>query len=131
MRRVFQILAKFLGVLILLGMPALLAYLQFVGFDAEWRAKVAQALGGPNFEVTIGRLTFRPFEGIVAEDVTLRRRGESPRQLAQLDRLAVSPNLAELLSGRVSIDWLGLENARAEQELREDAERELRKELTP
>lgn len=114
MRRVFQILAKFLGVLILLGVPALLAYLQFVGFDAEWRAKVARALGGPNFEVTIGRLTFRPFEGIVAEDVTLRRRGESPRQLAQLDRLAVSPNLAELLGGRVSIDWLGLENARVE-----------------
>jgi hypothetical protein len=122
MRRVFRFTTRLLAVCLLLGVPAMLAYLQFVGFDAEWRAKVAQALGGPNFSVEIGRLTFRPFEGIVAENVTLRKRDESHRQLAQLDRLAVSPNLAELLRGRVSIDWLGLENARVEIPFADDGE---------
>jgi hypothetical protein len=99
------------GVVCLLGIPALLVYLQLVGFSPEWRAKVARALSGPTFAVEIGKLTFHPFEGIVAENVALMQRGESARQLAQIDRLVVSPNLAALIRGRVSIDSLALDSA--------------------
>jgi hypothetical protein len=102
------------GAVCLLGIPALLVYLQLVGFSPEWRAKVARAIGGSTFAVEIGKLTFHPFEGIVAEGVTLKRRGESSVRLARIDRLVVSPNLAALLRGRVSIDRLGLESAEAD-----------------
>lgn len=110
-RRVFRFLMRLAGVVCLLGIPMLLAYLQLVGFGPEWRARVAHALGGSTFAVEIGRLTFHPFEGIVAENVALMQRGEPSRQLAQIDRLVVSPNLAALIRGRVSIDSLGLESA--------------------
>lgn len=98
---------------LLLGVPAALFYLQFVGFDAKWRGEVAKALSGSGHSVEIGRLTFHPFEGVVAEDVTLSRRDAPGRQLARIDRLVVSPNLAQLLRGRVSIDQLDLEDTSA------------------
>jgi hypothetical protein len=113
MQRVFRFFGKALGALVILGIPALLVYLQFVGFGEEWRARVAAALGGTSFQVEIGRLTFHPFEGIVAEGITLHRKVEPDRQLAEIDRLIISPNLADLLRGRVTIDRLSLDNASA------------------
>jgi AsmA-like C-terminal region len=111
MRRFFQILARLVGGLVLLGIPALLIYLQFVGFGEGWRAEVARALGGSGYRVVIGSLTFHPFRGIVAGGVDLFRRDATGRQLARIDRVEVSPNLAKLLRGQVSIDRLGLKNA--------------------
>jgi len=61
--------------------------------------------------VRIGKLTFHPFEGIVAEEAGLFMRRAPGRQLARLDRLIVTPNLAQLLKGKVAIDLLDLENA--------------------
>lgn len=92
------------------GVPAALVYFQFVGFNAGWREKVAGALGGSGFAVEIQRLTFQPFDGIVAEGVNVRQRRAPGRQLAKVDRLIVSPNVAQLLRGRVLIDRLNLEN---------------------
>ncbi|MDD5198472.1 MAG: AsmA-like C-terminal region-containing protein [Terrimicrobiaceae bacterium] len=111
MRRPSQFFLTLAATAVLLGVPVLLAYVQFVGFSAEWRAKVARALSGPAFTVEIGRLTFHPFEGIVAEGLNLYRVATPPRQVAQIDQLVISPNLSELLHGRVSIDRLNLENA--------------------
>jgi hypothetical protein len=113
MRRVFRFFSKAVAAAFLLGVPAALVYLQFVGFSAEWRAEVAKALSGPGYTVEIGRLTFHSFEGIVAEDTKLFRRDAARRQLARIDRLTVSPNLAQLLRGKVSIDQLDLENTSA------------------
>ncbi|MGH8046088.1 MAG: hypothetical protein ACREKL_02475 [Chthoniobacterales bacterium] len=110
MRKVFRVLTKAVAAAFLLGIPALLVYLQFVGFGAEWRAEVAQALSGTGYRVEIGRLTFHPFEGIVAEEMKLFRRDATARQLARIDRVTVSPNLAQLLRGKVTIDQLDLEN---------------------
>jgi len=113
MRRVFRAFTKAVAAVVLLGVPAMLLYLQFVGFDAHWRAEVARAISGPGYTVEIGRLTFNPFEGIVAEDAKLFRRDMPGRQLARIERLTVSPNLAELLRGKVSIDQLDLEDTSA------------------
>ncbi len=111
MRRVLKFAGKLAGAAVLLGVPALLVYLQFFGFNESWRAEVAKALSGPGFTVGIGKLTFHPFEGIVAEDMDFHRRGGPPVQLARMDRLVISPNLARLLRGQVTIDQLDLENA--------------------
>jgi hypothetical protein len=120
MRRVFRFFSKLIAALFLLGVPALLVYLQFFGFSAEWRAEVAKALSGPGFKVEIGKLTFHPFEGVVAEEARLFRRDETGRQLALIDRVTVSPNLAQLLRGKVSIDKLDLENTSASIPFAED-----------
>ncbi len=122
-RRVFRFLARLAGVVCLLGIPTLLVYLQLVGFSPECGAKVARALGGSVFAVEIGKLTFHPFHGIVAEGVTLMQRGEPARQLAQIDRLVVSPNLAALLRGRVTIDSLALESAAVDIPFANDGEK--------
>lgn len=114
MRRLIRFFLKLGGAALLLAVPALLVYLQFVGFGGRWRAQVAHALGGPTFAVEIGRLTFHPFEGIVAEKLTVHRRGHVPRRLAEIGRIVVSPNLAELLRGRVSIDRLDVEGTDVE-----------------
>ncbi|HVE16272.1 MAG TPA: AsmA-like C-terminal region-containing protein, partial [Chthoniobacterales bacterium] len=58
-----------------------------------------------------GKLTFRPFEGIVAEEVQFHRRDTPAQRIARMDRLVVAPNLARLLRGQVVIDQLDLENA--------------------
>ncbi len=120
MPRFSRFLTRAFAACVLLGVPALLVYLQLVGFTGEWRAKVARALGGPTFSVEIGRLTFHPFEGIVAEKLVLHRRLAPARRLAEIDRMIVSPNLADLLRGRVSIDRLDLENTDVEIPFAED-----------
>jgi len=109
--RVFRLFARLLTLAIVLGIPAVLAYLQFVGFDASWRGKVAEALSGPTHRVSIERLTFDVFSGVVAEGVNVFQRGDPGRQIAGVDQLVVSLNLADLLRGRFTIDRLVLDNA--------------------
>lgn len=110
MRRVFHFLGRLAGALLLLGVPAALGYLHWIGFGEAWRAKVANAIGGSVLEVDIGKLTLNPFHGIVAEDVSVLQRAGSRRRLADIDRLVVSLSLAELLRGKVNIDLLELEH---------------------
>lgn len=107
----FRFLSRLLVLAVAFGVPAVLLWLQFFGFGAGWREKVGQALGGAAYAVEIGRLTFNPFQGIVAEEVTVRARTDLARKLAELNRLAISPNVAALLRGEVLIDRLDLERA--------------------
>lgn len=111
MRRFFSFLARLVGVVVILGIPAGLAYLTFFGFDADFRRKVADAIGGSVFAVDIERLTFNPFQGLVAEGISVSQKLKDPLQVASVDQLIISVNLAELLRGRVSIDLLDLDNA--------------------
>ena len=109
--RILRFFKRLLGVVLLLAVPALLIYLQVVGFGPEWRDRVAVALGGSVYSVTIAKLTFHPFEGIVAEGVEFHRYDAPAQQVEKVSRIIVSPNLAELLQGHVMIDRLELDNA--------------------
>ncbi len=109
--RFLKYFGRLLGLGVVLGVPAGLAYLYFVGFSEGWRAEVAKAMGGASYRMEIGRLTFNPFRGIVVEGAEIFRRDDPSRQLARVDHLVVTPNLALLLRGKVSIDRLALSNA--------------------
>ena len=111
MLRILRFFKRLLGVVLLLAVPTLLIYLQVVGFGPEWRDRVAVALGGSVYSVTIAKLTFHPFEGIVAEGVRFHRYDAPAQQVEKVSRIIVSPNLAELLQGHVMIDRLELDNA--------------------
>lgn len=111
MLRILRFLKRLLGLVLLLVVPALLIYLQVVGFGAAWRDRVAAALGGSVYTVTIAKLTFHPFEGIVAEGVRFHRRDATAQQVEKVSRIIVSPNLAGLIRGHVAIDRLELDDA--------------------
>lgn len=111
MRRAFHYLGRLAGALLVLAVPCALGYFYWIGFSAEWRAKVADAIGGSALAVEIGKLTFNPFQGIVAGNVSVSQRSGTGRRLADIDRLVVSLGLAELLHGKVTIDLLELERA--------------------
>jgi len=100
-----------LAALLLLGIPAALIYLHAVGFNAAWRQQVAESLGGGRWRVSIGKLTFQIFEGVVAQDVDVFQKSGAGLRIADIDQLSIAPNLAALLAGRVKVDHLSLKDA--------------------
>lgn len=96
--------------LIFVGCPAVLFYLSTVGFGYAFKGQVANALSGVNHHTSIGKLLFNPFKGLIAEDVTVTETGPERRNLAQVERLVVSIALNDLLSRRVTIDFVELDD---------------------
>ncbi len=111
MRRIRSFFIRIILAGVLLGIPAGLVYVQVAGLPPEWRERLAGALSGPEFRVAIEKLTFHPFEGIVAEGVSVFRRDGAGGQVAVIDRLAVSPNLADLFRGKFTVDALAVDHA--------------------
>ncbi len=114
----FRILVRGIVALSLLllfaGVPSALVFLKVFGFGENIRDRVAAALSNGPVETRIGRLSFDLLDGLVAENVALYPRGKAPRKLAAIDRVAVVPNLSELLAGRVVIDRIALDDADAQ-----------------
>ena len=90
-------------------MPAAIVYLREVGIRDEWKERVAAALSGEGFQTQIGKLTVDPFKGLVAENIVVKETSGEQRDFARLEHLVVSLNLADLLSGRVTIDQVQLD----------------------
>lgn len=100
--------AAFLVVFI--GVPGAILYLREVGIGFGLKERVAEALSGQAFHTTIGRLLFDPFKGLVAENVEMVEIGGRQRSLARVERLVVSVSLGELLSRRISVDLIKLDD---------------------
>ena len=96
-------------VLLFVGLPAAIIYLREVGIRDEWKERVAAALSGEGFQTRIGKLTVDPFKGLVATNVVVKETAEEQRDFARVEHLVVSLNLTDLLSGRVTIDQLQLD----------------------
>jgi len=97
-------------VVLFVGLPATLFYLREVGVGFGLKELVAKALSGEAFQTAIGRLSFDPFRGLVAERVEVVETGEKKRNLAWIERLVVSINLSDLLSRKISIDHIELDD---------------------
>ena len=95
--------------LLFVCIPAAIVYLREVGLRDEWKERVAAALSGEGFQTQIGKLTVDPFKGLVAENIVVKETSGEQRDFARLEHLVVSLNLADLLSGRVTIDHLQLD----------------------
>ena len=95
--------------LLFICLPAAIIYFREIGISDEWKERVAAALSGEGFQTQIGRLAIDPFKGLVAENVVVRETSEEHRDFARLEHLVVSLNLADLLSGHVTIDQLQLD----------------------
>jgi len=97
-------------VVLFVGLPATLWYLREVGVGVELKELVAKALSGEAFQTAIGRLSFDPFKGLVAEHVEVVETGDNKRNLARIERLVVSINLSDLVSRKISIDHIELDD---------------------
>jgi len=104
----FRFLARWCIRLILLlvfvGLPAMLIYLREYGIGFGLQDRVAAALSGDAFHTSIGKLAFDPFNGLVAEDVTIDETKGEQRNLAKIKKLVVSLNLSDLIARKISID---------------------------
>lgn len=97
-------------VLIFAGIPLALAYAKFFGIGFGFPARVSQALSFGGFETSIGRLSFDPLRGLVAEGVEV---ASDSKEVAIISRIAVSLNLSALASGRILVDQIRLDDSSA------------------
>ncbi len=99
------------GVLVLLfiGLPAVILYLREAGLGFGLKERVAEALSGSEFQTTIGKLTFDPFNGLIADRVEISARNPPGGNLARIERLVVSANLSDLLVRKITIDHIRLD----------------------
>lgn len=99
-------------------LPLLWAGLWWFGLPSVWTARLSQALGGDQVRVQIGRLWLHPLRGPVAENVRIL--GGDGRTLADLNRLTVSLDWADLLRGQVRVQAIDLRRATLSLPLEED-----------
>jgi hypothetical protein len=93
---------------VFIGLPAAIIYLREVGIGYGLKERVAAALSGDGFRTEIGKLSIDPFKGLVATNVEVRETAAA-RNIATVERLAVSINFADLLAGRININHLRLD----------------------
>jgi len=98
-------------VLIFVGIPAVALYLREVGIGFGAKESLAQTLSSDAIQVTIGRLAFDPFSGLLAENVNIREAKPGGRALAKLSNVALALNMSELTAGRIKVDRLSLSRA--------------------
>jgi hypothetical protein len=98
--------------LLLVGLPLVFVWARFAGIGFGLPERVAEALGTADIEVQIRRLAMDVAEGLIAEGVVLRSR-RTGQEMAQLDRLSVSLNLAEILARKVRVERMALSGAQA------------------
>ena len=115
LRRLLRILLQLILAAIFVGIPALFVYAKIFGIGFGLPERIGAALSTPAFETRIGRLSFDPLHGLVAENLRVfSREEEGTSPLVEINRLSVSPNLAALLSRRLVIDRVALDDASAE-----------------
>jgi hypothetical protein len=96
-------------VLLFIGLPLAILYLREAGVGFGLKERVAEALSGAEFQTTIGKLTFDPFNGLIADRVEISSRKPPGGNLAKIERLVVSANLSALLARQITIDHIELD----------------------
>jgi len=94
--------------LLIVGVPAALWYLDRVGVGQQAVSRVEAELEKVGLDAEIGRITLNLTKGLEARDVVIRSKRHPGRDLAQLSRLSISPSLNDLVRGRFQIDEVSL-----------------------
>lgn len=95
----------------LAAIAGVMAWIQSVGFGPGITSQVAQSLSIGMIDVKIGRLTFSPISGFIAEDTKVLVPTPSGQTIhATLARIEIAPNLQALLRGKFMADSLRVEN---------------------
>jgi hypothetical protein len=98
-------------VLLFVGVPAAVYYLQEYGVGFGLRDQVAKALSGETFQTSIGKLSLNPFQGLVAQQIRVTETQGDKKNLAYIERLVVSISFRDLLRRKISIDQISLDDS--------------------
>ena len=101
--------ALILAVLAGLGWAAVYAYDK--GFTKRWRELIMDELSRRGIEATIDKLTFDPFEGLVARDVRIFEGEEHHRVLATINNITLDIDLARLVRKEQFLNTIDLRDA--------------------
>ena len=85
-------------------------YLYNKGLTRPWREWLVEEIRKHGVEMEIGRLTVRPFRGLVAKDVIIYDSPARNRVLARVSGMVVEANYANAARGRAFLDALTLMN---------------------
>lgn len=99
-------------IVIFVGIPAAALYFRQIGFNAAVREHIAHILRTKGIEMTMDRLTFDPFQGLIARGVTVRTANSSAQILTQVNHMGLSLKLQSLLSGHFELDSAFLRDTR-------------------
>lgn len=106
-------LLRGVAVLLFIGLPGTVLYFREIGFDANVRQRIAQAIGRDAARITIDRLTVDPFRGLVAENIEVfEPRPGGGASLSQIKEIVLSLNLSALFQKKIVIDSLQLNDSR-------------------
>jgi hypothetical protein len=106
-RRSLQI--TLLLLLLLVGIGG--RYVYNKGLTKPWREWMVAEVRKHGVEVSLGRLTVRPFKGLVAKDVKVYDSPARMRVLARVNEMIVEPNYANAVRGQAFLDALTLVGA--------------------
>jgi len=86
-------------------------YARKQGFTESWRNAIEAEFQKRGYHVNIGKLTLGAFRGLVAEDVRFFQDADRQEELAFLDDVHLDVDLSQILSKRVSVNSLDVEDA--------------------
>lgn len=99
------------GVLLVVGIPVLLAVTSLHGLGDGARRIIEEKLGGEFYTVSLGRVLFNPLRGFILERLEMRDTTPSRRLLASTDRIAVSFNIQALAHRELQLEGISLREA--------------------
>ncbi|MEX1118951.1 MAG: AsmA-like C-terminal region-containing protein [Terrimicrobiaceae bacterium] len=113
-RILVKTLIRLMLVLLFLGIPAAITWATVFGIGFGLRERVEQALSMGPLETKVRRVSFDLLRGLVAEGVEVFSSKAGGKQILKVGSVAVSPNLSALLSRKLEIDKVVLDDTEAQ-----------------
>ena len=107
----FRFLRRLILLVIASFVLAVAVYSSTDSFSQRWRGFVTGELAKHGVFLDFERLTIDPFGGLVAKEVRLFNDSTRANEIAKVDRLNASVDLALLMEGQVSVESLELSHA--------------------
>lgn len=101
-----------LVVTLALGALCALIWANSIGMPRSWRQAVENAISKHGLHVEIGGLSYHPFEGIVARQITVFSDAERKKVVSRLEGLILDIDHAKLAKGELQISKVKLTKAR-------------------
>ena len=113
-RILVKTLIRLMLVILFFGIPAAIAWTSLFGIGFGLPERIEQALSMGPFETKVRRVSFDLLRGLVAEGVEVYSSKAEGKQILKVGSVALSPNLAALLSQKLVIDKVLLDDTGAQ-----------------
>ncbi len=119
-RILVKTLIRLMLVILFVGIPSAIAWASLFGIGFGMPERIEKALSIGPFETKVRRVSFDLLRGLVAEDVEVYSSKAEGKQILKIGSVAVSPNLSALLSEKLVIDKVLLDDTGAQIPIRSE-----------